>query len=129
MEDQFGLGQVSLVRISFVAVVEDDAGLLVALDRALRAAGFATAAFRSAEDYLAAPPAGAHCLVLDHHLRGMSGLDLQRYLRARGSVLPTILMTAFDDAGARHEAERLGCAGYLHKEADLDVLVRLIRSV
>jgi FixJ family two-component response regulator len=118
-----------MIPVPLVAVVEDDAGLLAALGRALRAAGFATAAFCSAEDFLAAPPSGAHCLVLDNHLGGMSGLDLQRYLRARGSVLPIILMTAFDDTGARSEAERLGCAGYLHKEADLDVLVRLIRSV
>jgi len=118
-----------MIPVRLVAVVEDDAGLLAALGRALRAAGFATAAFRSAEDFLAAQPAAAHCLVLDNHLGGMSGLDLQRHLRSHGSPLPIILMTAFDDAGARREAERLGCAAYLHKETDLDVLVRLIRSV
>ena len=112
-----------------IAVVENDAGLLSALGRALRAAGFSTAPFRSAEEFLAAPPTGAHCMLVDNHLGGMSGLDLQRHLRSRGSVLPIILMTAFDDAGARDEAERLGCAGYAPKETDLDVLVRLIRSV
>jgi FixJ family two-component response regulator len=118
-----------MISESLVAVVEDDAGLLSAFGRALRAAGFAIAPFRSAEEFLASPPVGACCLVLDHHLGGMSGLDLQRHLRSRGSLLPIILMTAFDDAGARDEAERLGCAGYLQKATDLDVVVRLIRSV
>ena len=115
--------------VPLIVVVEDDLPTLKALGRVLRAAGFETATYSSAEDYLAAPPVrDAHCLLLDIHLGGMSGLDLQRHLRAHGSDLPVIVMTAFDDAYVRDEATRIGCAGYLDKAADIDVLLSLIRS-
>ena len=112
-----------------IVVVEDDLPTLKALGRVLRAAGFDTAMYSSAEAYLASPPVrNAHCLLLDIHLGGMSGLDLQRHLRAHGSRLPVIVMTAFDDERVRDEANRMGCAGYLDKAADIDVLLGLIRS-
>jgi FixJ family two-component response regulator len=113
-----------------VVVVEDDLGTLKALGRALRAAGFDTASYSSAEAFLASPPNGqAHCMILDVQLGGMSGLDLQRHLKARGSKLPVIVMTAFDDMRVRDEARRIGCAGYLDKQTDIEVVVDLIRSV
>jgi DNA-binding NarL/FixJ family response regulator len=68
-------------------------------------------------------------MVLDIQLGGMSGLELQRKLKASGSRVPVIVMTAFDDVHIREEAIRIGCLGYLDKAADLDVLVDLIRSV
>jgi FixJ family two-component response regulator len=112
-----------------IVVVEDDLPTLKALGRVLRAAGFETATYSSAEAYLDAPPVRkAHCLLLDVHLGGMSGLELQRHLKARGSHLPVIIMTAFDDAHVRDEATRMGCAGYLDKATDIDVLLGLIRS-
>ena len=113
-----------------IVVVEDDLPTLKALGRVLRAAGFETATYSSAEDYLASPPPQkAHCLLLDIHLGGMSGLDLQRHLSAHGPHLPVIVMTAFDDAHVRDEATRIGCAGYLDKATDIDVLLSLIRSI
>jgi FixJ family two-component response regulator len=113
-----------------VAVVEDDAATLKALGRVLRAGGFDTATYSSAEAFLASPPARVPaCLLLDVQLGGMSGLDLQRELKARGSTVPVIVMTAFDDGHARHEARRIGCAGYLDKVGEIDGLLNLIRSL
>jgi FixJ family two-component response regulator len=112
-----------------VVVVEDDPATLKALGRVLRAGGFDTATYSSAEAFLDAPPARAPaCLLLDNHLGGMSGLDLQRNLRARGSTVPVIVMTAVDDRRIRNEAYRIGCAGCLDKGDDIDVLLKLLRS-
>lgn len=112
-----------------VVVVDDDPAVLKAFGRVLRAAGFDTATYSSAEDYLAAPPTRrVHCLVLDVQLSGMSGLDLQRLLRSRGSTLPVIILTAFDDETVRRDAWTAGCAGYFDKQTDVDVVLRLIRS-
>jgi FixJ family two-component response regulator len=112
-----------------VVVVDDDDAVLKALGRVLRAAGFDTATYSSAEAFLTAPPARrAHCLLLDVQLGGMSGLDLQRHLRAHGSTLPVIILTAFDDDAVRAEACAAGCAGYFDKQTDVDVLLRLIKS-
>jgi FixJ family two-component response regulator len=112
-----------------VAVVEDDPATLKALGRVLRAGGFDIASYSSAEAFLASPPARIPaCLLLDVQLGGMSGLALQRELKARGSTIPVIVMSAFDDDKARHEAHRIGCAGYLDKVGDIDALLRLLRS-
>jgi FixJ family two-component response regulator len=112
-----------------VVVIEDDLATLKALGRVLRAGGFQTATYTSAEEFLASPPSrGPACMLLDVELRGMSGLDLQRELKARGSTVPVVLMTAFDDERVRSEAHRIGCVGYLDKVADIDVLLDLIRS-
>ena len=112
-----------------VAVVEDDFRTSKALSRVLRAGGFDSILYSSAEDYLASPPARPPtCLLLDVQLGGMSGLDLQRELNARGSTVPVVLMTEFDEERVREEALRIGCAGYLDKTADIDVLLELIKS-
>src|SRR5262245_35798775 len=112
-----------------VVVVEDDLATLKAIGRVLRAGGFEAATYRCAEDYLASPPPRAPaCMLLDVQLEGMSGLDLQRELNARGSTVPVIVMTAFDNRRVRDEARRMGCAGYLDKVADIDFLLKMIRS-
>jgi FixJ family two-component response regulator len=112
-----------------IVVVDDDVAVLKAFARVLRAAGFDTASYSSAEEFLTAPPPRrAQCLVLDVQLGGMSGLDLQRHLRAHGSTLPVIIVTAFDDDDVRSEARAAGCAGYFDKQTDVDVLLTLIRD-
>jgi FixJ family two-component response regulator len=113
-----------------VVVVEDDVATLRALGRALRAGGFEAAMYSSAEEFLASPPARLpKCLVVDVQLRELSGLELQRRLRALGSTLPVIVMTAFDDPRVRAEAHRMGCAGYLDKGSDFEELLEVIQSI
>jgi FixJ family two-component response regulator len=113
-----------------VVVVEDDLPTLKALGRVLRAGGFEPAPYTSAEEFLVSPPSRLPvCLVLDVRLGGMSGLELQRRLHAQGSNVPVIVMSAFEDEGIRDEALRMGCIGYVHKEADADVLLKMIRSL
>jgi FixJ family two-component response regulator len=88
-----------LKRKTIVAVVDDDPGMLLAAAHLLDARGFAHKVFASAEDFLeSGAVTEVDCLLLDIHLGGMSGIDLQRQLRASGSKLPIILMTALDDA-------------------------------
>jgi FixJ family two-component response regulator len=113
-----------------VAVVEDDSQMLRALARMLNASGYEAACYDSAEAFLTSPPGRVPvCLVLDLRLDGMSGVDLQRRLRALGSTLPIVVLTGTDDPRARAESERLGCAGYLTKDGDGDTLPSLIQSL
>ena len=99
-----------------VVVVEDDPGMREALRRVLSAGGFQVTIFESAEALLAAGlPRETACCVFDVRLPGASGLELQRALAARGSAVPVIFMTAFDDPSVRDEACRLGAAAYLMK--------------
>jgi len=103
-------------QMSKIVVVEDDASMGQAVERVLRAGGFAAAMFPSAEDALEADaPRTADCLVLDIHLPGMTGLELYRRLALRGGEPPVIFITAHDEPAVRKEAERMGARGYLPK--------------
>jgi FixJ family two-component response regulator len=113
-----------------VVVIEDDAASLKTLGRVLRAGGYQAALYTSAEEYLASPPSGSPIvLLLDVHLGGISGLDLQRQLRRDGSTVPVILITAFDDPRSRDQAQRLGCAAYLRKPCEAETVLAALRDV
>lgn len=102
--------------LDLVAVVEDDAATRKSLVRLLRASGYATAAFASAEEFLRSEIVGSAVgLVLDIHLEGMSGIELRRYLTAARSTIPVVFITARDDAATRVEALAVGCVDYLRK--------------
>jgi FixJ family two-component response regulator len=106
-----------------VVVVDDDPGMLKALQRLLAAKGFDTLTFPSGEEALASGAGhGAVCLVLDIHLSGISGIELRRRLAVKGSTVPVIFMTAFDDEATRREALNAGCVAYLHKPFQADLL-------
>ena len=99
-----------------VAIVDDDESFARSLERLFRATGFEAHMYPSAETFLAATPfPQPDCLVLDIHLGGMSGLDLQLRLRQLGTRAPIIFVTAHDATQVRLEAERGGCAAYFLK--------------
>ncbi|HXZ67279.1 MAG TPA: response regulator [Alphaproteobacteria bacterium] len=78
-----------------VAVVDDDESVRESLPPLLRELGYRVEAFASASEFLASEIIGkTKCLVLDITMPGMSGLDLQRELRARRHDIPIIFITA-----------------------------------
>jgi FixJ family two-component response regulator len=110
-----------------VGIVDDDASLRSALARALRGYGIRVRTFESAEEFLqradTAPP---ECVVLDVHLGGLSGFELQDLLVAAGAAPPIIFITAHDDLLA-DRTRREGASGYLRKPFDTSALVALLR--
>jgi FixJ family two-component response regulator len=99
-----------------VYVVDDDAGMLKGIERLLKASGFDTEVFESAEDFHdRADPCDGICLVLDIQLSGMSGIELSRQLASRGSSLPVIFITANDNDFTRRAIREVGCVAYLPK--------------
>jgi FixJ family two-component response regulator len=113
-----------------VVVIEDDIASQKTLARVLRTGGYDAATYASAEDFLSSPPQSMPIgLLLDVHLGGMSGLDLQRRLKEEGSTLPIIIITAFDDARSRQQAERLGCVAYLRKPCAAETILTLLHTL
>ena len=111
-----------------LSVVDDDDSVRTALERLLKALGFNVKAFKSAEDFL--DSGLAQCpdlLILDVRMTGMSGLELQRTLIERGSDIPVIFVTAYDDLGARRVAVEAGAVAYLKKPVDENILIDAIQ--
>jgi FixJ family two-component response regulator len=74
-----------------VAIVDDDESFACALERRFRIAGFEVRTYSSAENFLAPTPLPqADFLVLDCHLGGMSGLELQQWLGEHGARGPHV---------------------------------------
>jgi FixJ family two-component response regulator len=111
-----------------IAVVEDSVDSRRALARVLRAGGFEPRVYSSAEEFLGAHEAAPDGLLLDLHLGGMSGLDLQQQLFDEGSTIPVVVVTAYDDGRSRQRAERLGCAAFLHKPCDATTILAAVRA-
>ena len=81
-----------------IAIVEDDASLGSSLVRFLKACGYRSVLYESAEAFLADEPRPwFDCLVVDIQLGGMTGIALHDRLRASGVSTPVVLMTASCD--------------------------------
>jgi FixJ family two-component response regulator len=113
-----------------VAVVDDDENLRRSFARLLRAAGMRPVAYASAEAYLSdVNRPRFECLVLDLHLPGMSGLQLQEKLNSEGCATPILFITAHDDDHSRERAYAMGCKGYFHKSDSGRAVLEAIKKV
>ena len=99
-----------------VYVVDDDESIRSALNRLLRSVGYQVLCFESAEDFLnSVSRLGEGCLLLDIHLKAMTGFDLQDRLTSLGMTHKVIIITAFDNPQWQYRAEKAGAIAYLKK--------------
>ena len=113
-------------RTTLVAIVDDDAGLRVAIENLLDSSGFRTRSFPSAEAFLqCADGTEAGCLIVDYRLPGMTGLELQRELQGQGRAIPIIFATGDDEAFRLLQSE--AAATVLRKPFDPEELQRLVK--
>ena len=112
-----------------IVIVDDDPGMLVSLSDLLGARGFRTSVFSSAEDWLdRGGSARADCMLVDVWLGGISGIELQRRLRASGSTVPVIFMTARYDEATRSQALEVGGVSLLCKPFPTSQLIEAIET-
>jgi FixJ family two-component response regulator len=115
---------------SLVAVIENDAVSRSALGRLLQAGGFEPALFSSAETFIASWADRAWlCLIVDVHLTGMSGIDLQQRLRSEGCEVPIVITTGDRADMIRERAQQAGCIAFLLKPFSGDAILPLLRSL
>jgi len=112
-----------------VAIVDDDDSVRGTLQELLRAAGFSSRTFESAEDFLVSGhQQETACLITDIRMPGLSGLELQARLNAEHCRIPTIFITAHGDEEMRLQALRAGAVEFLPKPFDDEVLVESVRA-
>jgi FixJ family two-component response regulator len=117
----------TLTKTGIIVIVDDDEPLREALGSVMKAAGFATNTFGSAEEFVNSANRGnTACLILDVRLPGMSGIELQKRLADAKSQIPIIFVTAHGDASLRDLVMKAGAAGFLNKPVRSDALLKEI---
>lgn len=112
-----------------IAIVDDDPAVLKALARLLRTRSFRVKTFESGLQFLATLPEGEpRCLIVDLQMPEMNGLELQQNLARRGLQIPTIIITAHDEAGMRERCKFAGAIAYLSKPVQDSSLLAAIEA-
>jgi FixJ family two-component response regulator len=113
----------------FVAIVDDDSAVRRALSRLLGASTIRAQSFASAREFLDSLALSVpDCLILDLQMPEMTGLELQRELVRLGTRIPTIVITAHNEAGLRERCLAAGATAYLVKPLDATELLASISS-
>jgi two-component system response regulator HydG len=112
-----------------VSIVDDEPSMRRALGSLLRSVGFGVRPFASAHEYLTSRrPTGPTCLVLDLHLPGLSGLELQEELARSDSPTPIVFLTGHGDIRTTVRAVKAGAVDFLTKPVDEQALLGAIRQ-
>jgi len=115
-----------------VFVVDDDASVRKGLARLLKSAGYIVESFASAREFLDRIGRGesAGCVVLDVRMPGLSGLDLQRELKAFTPPISIIFITGHGDIPMSVRAMKDGATDFLAKPIhDQELLLAVQQAI
>ena len=113
--------------VATVFIVDDDPSFRKAMGRLIGSAGYAIETFASAQAFLQREQFdGAGCLVVDLHMPGETGLELQTTLNTRNYTLPIIFITGAGNTSSGVRAMKQGAVDFLSKPVDDEVLLRAV---
>lgn len=116
-------------REPMVFLLDDDTRFVNALSTLLEVHGLTTRAFTKVDDFLSShDPDCPGCLVLDVRMPGVTGLELQNLLAARGIVRPIIFLSAHGDIRMSVQAMKAGAVTFLPKPARRAELLAAIQE-
>src|SRR5690349_1352881 len=112
-----------------VRLIDDDIAFRRALQRLLKGAGHQVMEYGSVGEMLLEGIGGAPgCLVLDIHMPGPSGLDLQEMVASQPEPLPVIFVTAEATVHETLRAMKAGASDFLFKPVDSETLLTVVRK-
>jgi FixJ family two-component response regulator len=110
-----------------IAVVDDEASVRTMLGRLLRLAEYQVAAFACGEEFLSSLAEWRpDCVILDVHMPGLSGFDVQSRLRAAHIDVPVVFITASDDLALAQNVLAAGGVELLRKPFSNDALLSAV---
>jgi FixJ family two-component response regulator len=116
-----------VLQVPVISIIDDDASVRIATNRLVRSLGYAAFTFASAEEFLRSPQlAETSCVITDVQMPGMSGIELQSLLIARGYEAPIILITGFPEESIRAKALAAGAVSLLGKPFEETALIESI---
>ena len=101
-----------------VAIVDNDHAVRESIRFLLEVTGYTVETFASAGEFLRANLERFVCLILDHLMPRMTGLELVEKLRAYGSTIPVLLITGSPSPIIVARAAELGINQVLEKPFD-----------
>ena len=118
-----------MARYRTVYLVDDDAAIRHALRLYLESVDFIVREFASAEAFLEGISETVHAvLVLDLRMQGMSGLELQTQLNARGIEIPIIFISGHGDVQLSVIAMKAGAVDFLEKPFENSAILNSLKE-
>ncbi|MGN6460235.1 MAG: response regulator transcription factor [Pseudolabrys sp.] len=113
-----------------IAIIDDEESVRTALGRLFAASSFEPTTYGSAREFINSMKSSApDCLIVDLHRPEFSGLDLQHYLRRAKRLIPTVVITAFDEAEIRKQCMDAGAMAYFTKPLNGEALVKVMKTL
>jgi len=122
-----------LPSVPLIAIVDDDDAIRIAAESLIRSLGLRARCFASAEEFLDSDILEeTACLITDVQMPGISGLELQDVLAARGQKMPIVFITAYPREAIQMRAQAAGAAAVFMKPFDgqslSDCVMRVLRE-
>ena len=112
-----------------VLVVDDDPGMLKAVQRLLRQHAYEPIAFSTAQAFKAYRDfEKAVCVILDIDLPDGSGIELREDLKAAAVCVPVIFITGNEKPAIRSAALASGCIAFLTKPFSAHELIEPLKQ-
>ena len=113
-----------------VYVVDDDPSFRAAIERRLKKAGYAVAAYPSAQQLLDHLPDEGEpgCILLDVRIPDLSGPELQDRLGKIGSTVPIVFLTGYADVPTTVRTIKAGAEDFLTKPVSSEQLLHAVEQ-
>src|SRR5262245_2026900 len=112
-----------------ISIIYDDPSVREATDELMQSLGYRAVTFASAEDFLQSNRMNdTSCLITDVQMPGLSGIELQSILIARGNDTPMIFVTAFPEERLRKRALDAGAIAFLSKPFAEERLIECLQT-
>jgi len=110
-----------------IHLVDDDEAIRRSASFMLRTSGYVVKTYASGVEFLdVAGAALPGCILLDVRMPEMDGLEVQQALKARGILLPVIVMTGHGDVNVAVQAMKAGAVDFIEKPFEKAVLLSAI---
>lgn len=112
-----------------IYVVDDDDAIRRSLSFLLKTSGYAVRLFEGGTAFLK-EAAGLEpgCVLLDVRMPDIDGLEVQRELRARGIMLPVVIMTGHGDIDMAVAAMKAGASDFIEKPFEKAALLGCVEA-
>ncbi|KFG89385.1 Chemotaxis protein CheY [Sphingobium herbicidovorans NBRC 16415] len=112
-----------------IYVVDDDEAIRRSLSFMLKTSGYAVQLFASGVEFLReAGDLAPGCVLLDVRMPDIDGLEVQREMRARGIMLPVVIMTGHGDIDMAVSAMKAGASDFIEKPFEKAALLGCVEA-